>query len=379
MFRNNYDNDSVTFSPQGRIFQVEYAQEAVKQGSVVVGIVSKTHAVLAAVKRNAEELSSYQKKVIPIDSHFGVALAGLASDARVLSNFMKQQSLASRLTYDRAIPLSEIVSRIADRAQTNTQQYGKRPYGVGLLIAGVDAKGPHLFEFQPSGVTQEMVACGIGARSQMARTYLERHLDEFDGASREELIKHALRALKESLSQDKELTVDNTSVGIGGIGENFVLHEGQDIAEWLSTTFENAEGGNEEGGEAMETDLSANMVAVTMPVTCLAVAPERLNFRFNTTNPISDPQTHSPPVNPHPTITMAAAWKVAGLTYNRYISVASRVVRRSLKEDKRIAAERRGESELRFAKWENGKQGEVKELNDAVLSAQAAAKVEASA
>merc|ERR1712137_1417163 len=112
---------------------------------------------------------------------------------------------------------------------------------------------PHLFEFQPSGVTQEMVACGIGARSQMARTYLERHLDEFEGASREELIKHALRSLKESLSQDKELTVDNTSVGIGGIGESFALYEGQDVAEWLNTTFENQEGGNdEEGGEAME-------------------------------------------------------------------------------------------------------------------------------
>lgn len=164
--------------------------------------------------------------------------------------------MSSRLTYDRAIPLSEITSRIADRAQTNTQQYGRRPYGVGLLIAGVDAKGPHLFEFQPSGVTQEMVACGIGARSQMARTYLERHLDEFNGSSREELIKHALRALKESLSQDKELTVDNTSVGIGGVGENFALYEGQDIAEWLDTTFENASGGgdDEEGGDVMDTD-----------------------------------------------------------------------------------------------------------------------------
>jgi 20S proteasome subunit alpha 6 len=207
-------------------------------------------------QRNAEELSSYQKKIIPIDSHYGVALAGLASDARVLSNFMKTQSLASRLTYDRAIPLSEITSRIADRAQTNTQQYGRRPYGVGLLIAGVDAKGPHLFEFQPSGVTQEMLACGIGARSQMARTYLERHLEEFDGASREELIKHALRALKESLSQDKELTVDNTSVGIGGIGENFALYEGQDVAGWLDATFENREGDDEAeaGGDAMETD-----------------------------------------------------------------------------------------------------------------------------
>jgi 20S proteasome subunit alpha 6 len=166
---------------------------------------------------------------------------------------MKQQSLASRLTYDRAIPLSEITLRIADRAQTNTQQYGKRPYGVGLLIAGVDQKGPHLFEFQPSGVTQEMIACGIGARSQMARTYLERHLDEFEEASREELVKHALRALKESLSQDKELTVDNTSIGVGGIGENFTLYEGQDISEWLDATFENREGGGEEG-DAMETD-----------------------------------------------------------------------------------------------------------------------------
>jgi len=171
---------------------------------------------------------------------------------------MKQQSLASRLTYDRPIPLAEITSRLGDRAQTNTQHYGKRPYGVGLLIAGVDAKGPHLFEFQPSGVTQEMVACGIGARSQMARTYLERNLDDFEGSSREELIKHALRALKDSLSQDKELTVDNTSLGVGGMGENFQMYEGQDIASWLETTFENrAEGegaGGAEGGEGMEVD-----------------------------------------------------------------------------------------------------------------------------
>ncbi|KAJ9641986.1 Proteasome subunit alpha type-6 [Coniosporium apollinis] len=240
MFRNNYDNDSVTFSPQGRIFQVEYAQEAVKQGSVV---------------RNAEELSSYQKKIIPIDSHYGVALAGLASDARVLSNFMKQQSLASRLTYDRPILLSEITHRIGDRAQTNTQHYGKRPYGVGLLIAGVDAKGPHLFEFQPSGVTQEMVACGIGARSQMARTYLERNLEQFAEASREELVKHALRALKESLSQDKELTVDNTSVGVGGVKEDFKLYEGQELSGWLETTFENMNTAPEpEAGESMEVD-----------------------------------------------------------------------------------------------------------------------------
>ncbi|APA15161.1 hypothetical protein SS1G_08759 [Sclerotinia sclerotiorum 1980 UF-70] len=255
MFRNNYDNDSVTFSPQGRIFQVEYASEAVKQGSVVVGIVSKTHAVLVALKRNAEELSSYQKKVIAIDEHVGLALAGLASDARVLSNFMKNQTLASRLTYDRAIPIERLVASIGDRAQTNTQHYGKRPYGVGLLVAGVDETGPHLFEFQPSGMTQEMNACAIGARSQMARTYLERHLEEFPECGREELVKHGLRALKESLAQDKELTVENTSVGVVGLKpegakriEAFKLFDGQDVKQWVDLVADGAEGA--EGGEA---------------------------------------------------------------------------------------------------------------------------------
>ncbi|RDW70434.1 proteasome subunit alpha type-6 [Coleophoma crateriformis] len=259
MFRNNYDNDSVTFSPQGRIFQVEYASEAVKQGSVVVGIVSKTHAVLVALKRNAEELSSYQKKVFAIDEHLGLSIAGLASDARVLSNFMKQQSLSSRLTYGRAIPLERLVSAIGDRAQTNTQHYGKRPYGVGLLVAGVDETGPHLFEFQPSGMTQEMVACAIGARSQMARTYLERNLDEFAACGKEDLIKHGLRALKESLAQDKELTVENCSVGVVGLGkeeilEPFKLFDGQDVRQWVDLVADGTEGEGGEGGETMEVD-----------------------------------------------------------------------------------------------------------------------------
>jgi 20S proteasome subunit alpha 6 len=215
------------------------------------------------VQRNAEELSSYQKKVIAVDDHLGLALAGLASDARVLSNFMKQQSLASKMTYGRPIPVERIVGMIGDRAQTNTQQYGRRPYGVGLLVAGIDELGPHLFEFQPSGMTQEMLACAIGARSQMARTYLERHLDEFAECDRDELLKHGLRALKESLAQDKELTIDNTSVGVVGSAstdgkkklENFKLYDGQEIGPLLEASIEStATGEAETGGDAMETD-----------------------------------------------------------------------------------------------------------------------------
>jgi 20S proteasome subunit alpha 6 len=192
----------------------------------------------------------------------GIAIAGLSSDARVLSNFMKQQSLGSRMTYGRAIPLDRIVTQIGDRAQTNTQHYGKRPYGVGLLVAGVDDAGPHLFEFQPSGMTQEMLACAIGARSQMARTYLERNLAEFADCSREELINHGLKALRETLSQDKELTTDNTTVGVVGLVpkdaataskgtklENFKLYDGQDVGALL----EALDGATTEGGE-MEVD-----------------------------------------------------------------------------------------------------------------------------
>lgn len=179
---------------------------------------------------------------------------------------MKQQSLASKMTYGRPIPVERIVSQIGDRAQTNTQHYGKRPYGVGLLVAGVDSKGPHLFEFQPSGLTQEMLACAIGARSQMARTYLERHLDELADCSKDELVAHGIKALNESLAQDKELTVENTSVAIVGVApadskrklDSFKLYDGQDVLPWLEAALEGsgaaAEGEDAPAASGMEVD-----------------------------------------------------------------------------------------------------------------------------
>jgi 20S proteasome subunit alpha 6 len=84
MFRNQYDGDNTTWSPQGRIHQVEYAMEAVKQGSATVGLRSSKHAVLVALKRASSDLASYQKKMIRVDSHVGVAFSGLTADARVL-------------------------------------------------------------------------------------------------------------------------------------------------------------------------------------------------------------------------------------------------------------------------------------------------------
>lgn len=138
VFRNSYDSDNTVFSPQGRLHQVEYALEAVRQGSAAVGLRSKTHAILLTLKRSTGELASYQQKAFKIDDHLGIAIAGLTSDARVLSNYMRNQAMSSRLLYGRPIPVGRIVSQIAEKAQLATQQYGRRPYGVGFLVIGQD-------------------------------------------------------------------------------------------------------------------------------------------------------------------------------------------------------------------------------------------------
>ncbi|KZT54542.1 N-terminal nucleophile aminohydrolase [Calocera cornea HHB12733] len=216
VFRNTYDSDNTVFSPQGRLHQVEYALEAVKQGSAAVGMRSKTHAVLLALKRSSGELASYQQKMFRIDDHVGIAIAGLTSDARVLSNFMRQQAMSSRMTFNRPVPVNRLVSAIADRAQVNTQEYGRRPYGVGLLVIGQDQSGPHLYEFSPAGNSYEYFAMSIGARSQSAKTYLEKNFEAFEACSLEDLVRHGLHALRETLQQDKELTIHNTSIGILG-------------------------------------------------------------------------------------------------------------------------------------------------------------------
>ena len=159
------------------------------------------------------------------------------------------------------MPLESLVSLIGDKAQLNTQHYGRRPYGVGLLVAGCDETGPHLFEFQPSGMTQEMVASAIGARSQMARTYLEKNAEKFVDAKRDELVQHGLRALKETLVQDRELTVENTSVGVVGlaeggkkIGEAFKVYDGVQVKDWINAVGDDQGDGDENQTEQMEVD-----------------------------------------------------------------------------------------------------------------------------
>merc|ERR1711910_216226 len=127
MFRNQYDSDVTTWSPQGRLHQVEYAMEAVKQGSATVGLKSKDYAVLIALKRSSSELSSYQKKIIEVDEHVATSIAGLTSDGRLLSNYMREECLDSRYVYESPLPVSRLVSATAEKMQKPTKVYGRRP------------------------------------------------------------------------------------------------------------------------------------------------------------------------------------------------------------------------------------------------------------
>lgn len=251
MFRNQYDTDVTTFSPEGRLHQVEYAMEAVKrQGSVALGLRSKTHALVASLSRSPSQLASYQKKVHLIDDHMGMAFAGLISDARVLRKYMRNECLNYRYVYDSAMPTGRLITQVSDKAQYYTQNSSKRPYGVGLLVAGYDKTGPHLYQTLPSGNFFEYHAQAMGARSQSAKTYLEKHFEEFGDMKLDDLIIQALTALKGS--SQKPLTSKNCSVGYVGPDQNFTILEGDSIRQYVDRVVgDDEEEDEEEDGNGM--------------------------------------------------------------------------------------------------------------------------------
>eukprot|EP00112_Aurelia_sp_Birch-Aquarium-sp1_P014787 Seg321.4 transcript_id=Seg321.4/GoldUCD/mRNA.D3Y31 product="Dual specificity mitogen-activated protein kinase kinase 5" protein_id=Seg321.4/GoldUCD/D3Y31 len=255
-YRNQYDHDVSIWSPQGRIFQIEYALEAVKQGSATVGLKSKEYAVLVALKRSSSELSSYQKKIIPIDDHVAVSIAGLTSDARLLSNFMRQECLNSRYVFDAPLPISRLVGKTGDKMQVPTMVYGRRPFGVGILIAGYDEQGPHILQLDPSANYFNCKAMSIGARSQSARTYLEKNLDKFADSSMEELVAHGLRSLRECLPSEQALNSKNCSLAVVGPDMTMKIYDNDDIAPFLTLIEETQEADAPQADVAMEGDAS---------------------------------------------------------------------------------------------------------------------------
>jgi 20S proteasome subunit alpha 6 len=223
--------------------------ESVKQGSACVGIKGENFVVLGALKRSPSEMSTHQKKIMKIDDHMAIAIAGLTADARSIAKWMRNECLNHKYVFGSEMQANRLVVDLADRHQRTTQMYVRRPYGVGLLVGAVDATGTHLFQTCPSGNYYEYYATAIGARSQSAKTYLEKHYDSFAAASKDELILHALRSLAGCVQGDGDLNKDNGSVSIIGEGEKMILIEGDELQVYLDM-MEVSGGGD---GESMET------------------------------------------------------------------------------------------------------------------------------
>ena len=157
----------------------------------------------------------------------GMVFSGLTADARFLNKFMRNEALNYWYTHDSQHPVERMINKVAAKSQAKTCNPSKRPFGIGMLVAGIDEAGTHLFETCPSANFYEYIAMAIGARCQSAKTYLEKNYESFGKCDRATLIKHGVKALRQS-AQEQELTVHNVSVGVVGKDEPFrLLNEGE--------------------------------------------------------------------------------------------------------------------------------------------------------
>ncbi|MFX0073302.1 MAG: archaeal proteasome endopeptidase complex subunit alpha, partial [Candidatus Hermodarchaeota archaeon] len=165
------------FSPEGRLFQVEYAIEAVRRGTTAIVCRNLNSVVFAVEKKSAElqEQTKGSEKIFKIDNHIGVAIAGLTADARVLIDRARVQAQVNLLNYDEKISVKDSTLNICEYKQVFTQNAGVRPFGVSFLIAGIDTNGPSLYLTDPSGAMWGYKAFAIGSGAAEARAYLEEH------------------------------------------------------------------------------------------------------------------------------------------------------------------------------------------------------------
>jgi len=175
-----YDRGITIFSPDGRLYQVEYAREAVKRGTASVGVRTAGGVVLAADKRSRSPLMepTSVEKIHKADDHVGIASAGHVADARQLIDFARRQTQVNRLRYGEPIGIETLTKEVTDHIQQYTQVGGARPFGVALLIGGMEDGEPRLYETDPSGTPYEWKAVSIGADRGDLQEYLEENYTE---------------------------------------------------------------------------------------------------------------------------------------------------------------------------------------------------------
>ncbi len=224
-----YDRAIVTFSPDGRLFQVEYAREAVKRGTTSLGVVFKNGVVLAAA-RPLPPLAvpnSGSDKIHQIEEHIGCAMSGFIADGRVLVDTARTNAQIFRLTYEEPIDVLGCVKDLSDRMQVFTQYGGVRPFGVALLIGGTDRNGAHLFEIDPSSAFYGWKAQAIGRGAEQALKILRKAWKE--NMNKEQALTLAIKALR---AGEKDAKIEEVEVAVID-EEGFKKYSGYADAKFL--------------------------------------------------------------------------------------------------------------------------------------------------
>lgn len=196
-----YDRTSAMFSPDGRLLQVEYAKEAVKQGSTAIGLVCKDGVLLVADKRVIDRLmvADSVEKIFQLDDHIGATATGFVMDARVLLEKAQIMVQQHRITYGVPMDVISLVKEICDIKQFFTQYGGARPFGVSVMIAGVD-EDPVLYVTDPTGIFFEYKATAIGEGEVEVKAILNKEFKE--GITIEDGLKLSMNALRKVLGKD---------------------------------------------------------------------------------------------------------------------------------------------------------------------------------
>jgi len=225
-----YDRAITVFSPDGRLFQVEYAREAVKRGTTTVGLKYDNGVLLMIEKRITSRLieAASIEKIFRIDDHVGCATSGLVADARVLVERAQLEGQIHRITYGEKTTVDSLVKKICDFKQNYTQFGGVRPFGTALLIAGFDEQGLHLYETDPSGAVIAYKAASIGAgRDTVVRVFEEKYKDNM---SKKDAIELGLEALMES--SEKSVETDRIEIGLITKDQKFSLLSPEEVAKY---------------------------------------------------------------------------------------------------------------------------------------------------